>query len=129
MTREVITISADATIGEVMTALTEHECRHLPLVDGDTVVGVLSDRDLRRVEGLLALEVGSIDGSEGIFAQPARALLSGATVSVEEDAPIDDAIDRLVENRIGTLVVTDTSGALVGMLSYVDVLAAARGRL
>jgi len=128
MSRDVVTIEHDATVGDAMAAFVEHEHRHLPIVEAGNVVGVLSDRDVRRVEGLLALSVGSPEGSETVLAQPARELLSGEPICIDQSAPIDDAIDRLVEDRVGTLVVTDEAGSLVGMLSVVDVLKAARGR-
>ena len=57
MTEDVVTLPADATIGEAMGALAETEHRHLPMLDEGHVVGMLSDRDLRRVEGLMALAV------------------------------------------------------------------------
>jgi acetoin utilization protein AcuB len=127
MSSDVVSIAGDATVGDAMTAFTEHECRHLPVVEDGEVVGVLSDRDLRRVEGLLAQDVGNTSGSDKIFSMPARGLLSGPPITVSADDAIDEAIDRLVQDRVGALVVTDSSGALVGMLSYIDILEAARG--
>ncbi len=128
MTSDVVTIAADATVGDAMTAFTEHECRHLPLIEDSEVVGVLSDRDLRRVEGLLALEVKSPSGSARVLSMPVHELVSGEPISVSGDDDIDTAIDHLVDNRVGTLVVVDDTGTLVGMLSYIDILRAARGR-
>ena len=46
MTREVVTITSDHTIPECMALLNAHGLRHLPIVDGNTVIGVLSIRDL-----------------------------------------------------------------------------------
>jgi len=48
MTREVITAGNDASIDECMVLMTEHRIRHLPVVDQESVVGVLSIRDLTR---------------------------------------------------------------------------------
>lgn len=46
MTRNPITISSRATVGEAMRVVTEHRCRHLPVVDGTALRGLISVGDL-----------------------------------------------------------------------------------
>lgn len=46
MTRDVVTASPDITVAEGMRLMTEHRIRHLPLVSGGKVVGVVSIGDL-----------------------------------------------------------------------------------
>ena len=46
MTDSVFTTSAAATVYACMEFMTEHRIRHLPVVDSDKVVGVLSIGDL-----------------------------------------------------------------------------------
>lgn len=48
MTRLVITVTLETTIEEAMAVITEHRCRHLPVVAGDKVVGIVSSGDLTR---------------------------------------------------------------------------------
>ncbi|WP_022797734.1 CBS domain-containing protein [Thermus islandicus] len=45
MTREVITVGPDADLAEAMRLMTEHRVRHLPVVEGGKVVGVISIGD------------------------------------------------------------------------------------
>ncbi len=129
MSTEVVTLGRDATVGDAMSAFTEYECRHLPIMDDEGVVGVLSDRDLRRVEGLLANDVENPDGGAPVLAMPVMGLVSGTPITIAPGAGIDEAIDLLVNERVGALLVVDDEGALVGMLSYIDILEAARGRV
>jgi CBS domain-containing protein len=46
MTAELITISADATVEEAMTIVTQRRCRHLPVTDESGVCGLISSGDL-----------------------------------------------------------------------------------
>uniref|UniRef100_A0A831UGV6 CBS domain-containing protein n=1 Tax=Thermus islandicus TaxID=540988 RepID=A0A831UGV6_9DEIN len=45
LTREVITVGPDADLAEAMRLMTEHRVRHLPVVEGGKVVGVISIGD------------------------------------------------------------------------------------
>jgi CBS domain-containing protein len=46
MTAKVLTVAPDQSVAECMTTMTEHYIRHLPVVDGDRLVGVISVGDV-----------------------------------------------------------------------------------
>lgn len=48
MTAEVLTTGVDRNIDECMMLMTEKRIRHLPVVDGDTVLGIISIGDLMK---------------------------------------------------------------------------------
>lgn len=48
MTRRLVTVTPETTIEEAMAMITEHRCRHLPVVAGEKVVGLVSSGDLTR---------------------------------------------------------------------------------
>ncbi len=48
MTSDPQTIAPDATVGEAMDRMLDGGFRHLPVIDGDTLVGIVSMRDLAR---------------------------------------------------------------------------------
>ena len=50
MTRQPATIQENASIAAAMEMMHEHGCRHLPVVNGDQVVGMVSMRDLMNYE-------------------------------------------------------------------------------
>ena len=49
MTREVLTVGPETGVGEAWGLCREHGIRHLPVVEGGKVVGIVSDRDLRDI--------------------------------------------------------------------------------
>ena len=48
MTSELVTIKAGTSIGEAMAIFTDKRCRHLPVLEGDRLVGLLSIGDVNR---------------------------------------------------------------------------------
>ncbi len=111
MTREVRTIRADQTIGEAREAMDDHGLRHLPVVGEGGLVGILSDRDLRR-------ETGRGRGPDALV----RTAMSLSPVSVAPTAPLIEAARTMVERHIDALPVVDSASVLVGILTTIDVL-------
>jgi len=125
MTARPVLASITWTVSDVINTLEELPIRHLPVVDTDgELVGIVSDRDLRRVS-----ERPDGTAQAAPAARSIAELMSGGVVSVAPDDDVDDVIEALLENQIGAVPVVDTEGGVVGIVSYVDVLRHAQGRL
>jgi acetoin utilization protein AcuB len=107
MSSPVHTVAPDTRAASAVACLRQHRIRHLPVLEGGRVVGVVTDRDLRGV----APEV------------PVSAAMSRPATVVGPRTPIDRAASLLFDRRIGCLPVVD-EGRLVGILTQTDALAA-----
>jgi CBS domain-containing protein len=61
MTEQVVTTSADVSLHDAARVMAQHWIRHLPVVDDDRVVGMLSQRDIMGVFAALRREPGAIE--------------------------------------------------------------------
>lgn len=125
MTREPAVVDPRATVHEAAELLQALAVRHLPVVDEDgALVGMLSDRDLR------ALIVPSYEGDEFVGdVQTKRdaavsTLMSGSVLSIDDEANASEAVEIMLEHKVGAVPVIDADGTLVGIISYIDVLRA-----
>jgi CBS domain-containing protein len=130
MTSNPVTVTPDATVAEVWDLMRERDIRHVPVVNGGTVVGMVSDRDLASFDLGRVLTSEGADAVRRELAMPIVNLMSADVVAVEPETDITEVIDALLEHRIGAVpVVRSESGELVGIVSYVDVLHAVRDAL
>lgn len=126
MTEKPITRDVSASLSDVIETMIDKDIRHLPIVSGDELVGMISDRDLRQ----FSRDVVALNGkARATLAAPISTFMSSDVLTADAEDDIDDLIDRMVENRIGALPIVDGDGVLVGIVSYIDILRAAAGKL
>lgn len=122
MTSDPVTVPPSSSMLAAPRLLARHGIRHLPVVDDDRLVGVVSDRDLdltdRRVRRALA-ELGS-DLVSGRF-RLVQDVMSVPVHTVASDAPLGAAAALLRQHRIGALPVVDEE-RLVGVVTRTDCL-------
>lgn len=105
---EPITIGPQTSIREVLELTRQHGISGLPVVDGDALVGIVTQRDLR-FEKRLDQPVSSI-------MTPKERL-----VTVPEGASRQDAIEELHQNRIEKVLVVNDAFELRGMITVKDI--------
>jgi acetoin utilization protein AcuB len=125
-----LTVTPQASIAEVWDLMREADVRHVPVVQADALVGMMSDRDLGRVDIARLLNVEGADALRDELATPIVRLMSSAVIAVGPEADIGEVIDLLIEHKIGAVpVVQEETREVLGIISYVDVLRALSGVL
>ena len=107
MTRELVTISPTASCDEARSLMDAHRIRHLPVVEGGRLVGMVSDRDVRSA---------SIDGPRAICR-----VMTADPVTVGGSTRVEHAARLMLDARFGSLPVVD-GGMLTGIVTYTDLL-------
>ncbi len=131
MTEDPVRILDDRSLREAEHLMREYDMRHLPVVDdAGVLVGMLSDRDLRSFIPFDAQN--GVPDLEAIQkrSEPVTAAMQPDPICVTPEDEIGSIIDLMVEWKIGAVpVIEGGSDHLVGIISYVDVLRAARNAL
>lgn len=145
---ELISVTPETGIGKALNTLRESGIAHLPVVEDDEVVGMLSLYDViefttrggSRSQGGSSGNVGgggkAAGGSHGGFGAregesdrmldlPVRNLMSDAVVTIGRDATLDEVVETMFELEISSLVVTDSeTGQPSGIVTKTDVIKA-----
>lgn len=125
MTPHPVCVDAGATLDEAVTAMEEGRIRHLVVLDGDRLHGVISDRDLLQATGWLPSRVREVFQPRSCETL-VRDVAHSPPVTVDADTGLVTACLDLVGRKIGCMPVTagGSSTDLIGMVSEMDVLSA-----
>ncbi len=122
MTVDVVTASPEMTLAEALSLTREHRIRHLPVLEGDRLVGLVTDRDLRlAMPPIWADERDEL--REQLNRRRVRELMITDLITAGPDTPVEDAARRLYQNRIGCLPIMEGE-RLIGILTETDLLRA-----
>jgi CBS domain-containing protein len=124
MTPNPVTVGPRTTLAEVWDLMREMEVRHIPVVDDGVLTGMLSDRDLAGLDIARLLETEGADGLRRELATPAADMVNAQVVVVEPETELSDVVRLFLERKVGALPVVEPGGAVVGIVSYIDVLQA-----
>lgn len=125
MTTRVHTASPHTTLAEALGIARTHRIRHLPVMDGDLLVGLVTDRDLRlAMPPLWAAEREAMLAALNV--RRVGEVMVRAIITTTPDTPLEDAARQFYTHRIGCLPVME-DGRLVGILTETDVLRAFAG--
>jgi CBS domain-containing protein len=127
MTRAPVTVTETVSIGDALSLLGERGIRHLPVVRGKEVVGILSDRDFTSLGVSLINDLASSDALRARLAQPVTKVMSGGVVSVDRDADVSEIVELMLEEKLSAVPVVESgTQTLAGIVSYLDILKVAQ---
>jgi CBS domain-containing protein len=118
MSRSVLTIAPQTEFHRAFDIMHSRRIHHLPVVDGDRVVGIVAERDLL----LAAANFGSAE-------VPVAEIMHGSPVCISENAALKQAAQLLVTNHIGSLPVLNARKVLVGIITETDIFKITAGTL
>jgi CBS domain-containing protein len=125
MTSNPITVTPQATLGEVWDLMREADIRHVPVAVNRVLVGMMSDRDLASLDVARVLDTDGAGALRRALDTRVVSLMSSDVIFVEPEADLGEVVDLMIESKVGAIpVVLPDTREIVGITSYVDVLRA-----
>jgi CBS domain-containing protein len=112
MTNSPRTVTRDSTVAEAARLMRDEDTGIVPIVEGDRLLGVVTDRDI-------AMQIVA----EGKDAQSTTVeeIASKNLVTVDPEQSLDEALRLMAEHQVRRLPVTEEDGRLVGIVSQADI--------
>jgi len=141
MTKQVITLSPEESIEEAAKKLRENRISGAPVVEGDRIVGIVSEADLMKLfesEMSISLVLPSPlelielpvkmhrqlkEAAKRLAATRVRDVMTREVITIDEEASIEEAARTMAKYGINRLPVV-REGKLVGIVTRADVLKA-----
>lgn len=120
MTKNPHTIGADAPITDAVALLREKGLKRLPVVDGERVVGILTQSDIQKVSPTKATSLSIFEINYLLSKLTVKDAMTKKALTIEADSLLEEAAVLMRENRIGTLPVVE-DGKLVGIITESDI--------
>ncbi|MEE2663798.1 MAG: CBS domain-containing protein [Myxococcota bacterium] len=122
MKRKVVTIAAGERLSTVEDIMTLGGVRHIPVVRGGDLVGVVTERDLLRTSLSNLNQYGADARRAFLSAVEIARVMSSPPITIEQAAPVSEAARQMAERKIGCLPVVDETGRFVGLVTETDLL-------
>lgn len=122
MTTEVITAGMDDTLGGIRKVLELHNCHHIPIVEDNELVGIVSDRDV--LKGLSPTADLPIADNRALktLKKKAHQIMTRHVITIGAQDSVEKAAAIFLEMNFSCLPVLGQSGDLVGIITKTDLL-------
>ena len=105
------TINVDQPLSAARKTLDRLHVRHLPVLSSAKIVGLISERDINLLATFSGVDMEQAKVSDAMVSDP---------YIVPPDAPIDTVVTEMAERKVGSALVVQDNGTLVGIFTYVD---------
>jgi CBS domain-containing protein len=128
MSRDVVTLAPEQTLRDAIELLRRRRIRHLPVVEGQKLLGIVTDRDVKRATPSVLTGVGKEEYDNSLVRIKVAQLMTREPITVPGRSPLKGAVEIFIKTRVGALPVVE-DGHLVGILTDIDILRVAHDLL
>ncbi len=123
MTPEPKTVNEDDPVKAAVNLVVENRIRHLPVVRGDALVGIISDRDLKRAMPSIVAGATAEEYQTFMEETPVEQAMTANPIACAPDTDLVDLVREFCQKKVGAIPVVD-DGRLVGIVTQTDMMEA-----
>ena len=120
MTSHPISVVPSDTIQQAQDIMDEENIRQIPVMDDKVLVGIITDRDIRSFLG--GRSMNTLEEQEVAMSSHVSSVMTDKPITLSPEDELRDAVELLIEEKMGGIPVVDPEGGLMGIITYVDVL-------
>ena len=120
MSSEVITIEENDSMQEALKLLKEHDIRMLPVMKKGKLVGIVTDRDLKKASPSDATTLEVHELLYLLTQVEVKEIMTRDPVTVPPDYTVEETAQVLLENKISGAPVMDKTGKVIGTITQTD---------
>ncbi len=124
MTRDLISIQDDTSMMKALYIMNQNRFRRLPILHGDKLVGIVTDRDLKEASPSKATTLDVHELYYLLAELQVKEIMTKDPVTISPEVTVERAAMTMMERRISGMPVLDDTGKLVGMITQSDVFRA-----
>ncbi len=120
MSKNVITVDADESMQDAMKLIKENEIRMLPVMHKGKLVGIVTDRDLKRAS---ASDATTLDIHELLYLVSqikVKSIMTTKPITVPQNYTVEETAEILLKNKISGAPVVNQNGEIVGIITQTD---------
>lgn len=121
MTVNPVSVTSTTTIADAAELMKKHRFRRLPVVDIGKLVGIVTDRDLRKASPSTATTLSVHELDYLLSKALIKDIMTKKVLSISSDATIEEAALLMYNNRIGGVPVVDKNQDVVGIITETDI--------
>jgi acetoin utilization protein AcuB len=120
MSRQVLTVDAEDSMQDAMNMMKKNNIRLLPVLRAGKLVGVVSDRDLKRAS---ASDATTLEIHELLYLLSkirVKEIMTKDPLTIPEDFTVEETAEVLLKNKISGAPVVDRNGRVIGIITQSD---------
>ncbi len=120
MTTHPVSVAPEDSIQQVREIMVEENIRQLPVTNEKELIGIITDRDIRSFLGGRSLRY--LEEQEVAMETKVATVMTDKPITLSPDDDLREAVELLLEEKVGGIPVMDPYDGLMGIITYVDVL-------
>jgi len=120
MTTHPVSVTPEDSIHQVLEIMKEENIRQLPVTNEKELIGIITDRDIRSFLGGRSLSY--FEEQEVAMKTEVATVMTDKPITLSPDDDLREAVELLLEEKVGGIPVVDPDVVLMGIITNVDVL-------
>lgn len=120
MTKKVYTVHADEYLSDAVLLMRERGIKHIPVLKGGKLKGIISDRDIKEYSPSRATSLDIYELHYLLAKTKIREIMKTGVITTTPDTPVEEAAMLMLDDNIGCLPVLE-GGELIGIISDRDI--------